>query len=84
MQIKKSKGVVSVKLTQYERRQLEGAQEIIDTVRALGGTAEDVESLVTGDGTVTIGAHSEVEDKEAVETPQGAEPTASSKSKSVG
>jgi hypothetical protein len=84
MQIKKSKGVVSVKLTQYERRQLEGAQEIIDTVRALGGTAEDVEELVTGDGTITIGANSEIEDKEAVKAPQGAEPTASSKSKSVG
>lgn len=84
MQIKKSKGVVSVKLTQYERRQLEGAQEIIDTVRALGGTAEDVEELVTGNGTITIGANSEIEDKEAVEAPQGAEPTVSSKSKSVG
>ena len=62
MQIKKSKGVVSIKLTKHELRQLEGAQEIIDTVRAMGGTIADVDALVGSDGTLTIGANSEVEE----------------------
>ena len=55
MQIKKTKGVVTIKLTQHELRQLAGAQDIIDTVRSLGGTVEDVDSLVKSAGTVTLG-----------------------------
>lgn len=78
MQIKKSKGVVSVKLTQFERRQLEGAKEITDTILTLGGKIEDLEALVTGNGTITIGANSD--DKETEKKPQGA----SSESKKVG
>ncbi len=78
MQIKKSKGVVSVRLTKHELRQLEGAQEIIDTVRALGGTVEDVDALIGSEGTLTLVANSE--DKEAVKKLQGA----SSESKKVG
>ena len=75
MQIKKSKGVVTIKLTQYELRQLAGAQDIIDTVRSLGGSVEDVSSLVDSDGVVTFGKKAEslfddqLEDKEAVEAP---------------
>ena len=77
MQIKKSKGVVSVKLTQFERRQLEGAKEITDTILTLGGKIEDLEALATGNGTITLGANSE--DKEAEK-----KPGASSESKKVG
>lgn len=62
MQIKKSKGVVSIKLTQYEQRQLVGAQDIIDTVRSLGGTVEDVDALITGDGSVVLGGNSDDSD----------------------
>lgn len=54
MQIKTSKGgVVNIRLSQYERRMLAMATDIMDTVRLMGGTAADFEALASS-GEVTI------------------------------
>lgn len=55
MRIRKSKGVTKINLTQLELRQLAGAQEIIDTMLALGGTMDDVTEAIANGGEVEIG-----------------------------
>lgn len=55
MQIRKNKAGTTIKLTRAEVRQVEAAQEIIDTVRLLGGSLDDIEEGLQADGVISIG-----------------------------
>ncbi len=79
MQIRKTKSLTVIKLTRAEMRQVEAAKEIIDTVRMLGGTVDDVENGLKADGVIRFGdlagaaeespVDEEAPDLEAVEAP---------------
>jgi hypothetical protein len=79
MQIRKTKSLTVIKLTRAEMRQVEAAQEIVDTVRMLGGTVEDIEAGLDNDGVIRFGdlagateespVDEDAPDLEAVEAP---------------